>query len=500
MTAKRILFPLATLCGALAALGHAPFGFWPLALVGFAGLVWLVANGARPGWTGWFGAVGYFGVAMHWIVEPFLVDIQTHGWMAPFALILLAGGLALFWGAAARGAAYLGTTPQTRAMAFGAALTIAELVRGHIFTGFPWALPAYIWAETPMRGAAAFVGSYGLSFLTFLGAACLAMPFGRGGGMIAAAALFGGVFALGNHQIDNAATDRPSLGTVRIVQPNVPQAEKWDREKIPGHFNRMLDLTKTVSDARTDLVIWPEVAVVWPLDLASEALIQAIRAVVTGTTSETRLITGINRRDAAGNWYNALAVVGPGADVQETYDKVHLVPFGEYIPFRIEFLRAMAATSGFGFTPGAEVRAIGTPLGRALPLICYEGIFPGHIFRADERPDYLLQLTNDAWFGTFSGPFQHLDQARFRAVEQGLSLVRAANTGVSTVIDPAGNLSDHLELGRAGVLDLPVPAPLSPTIYAQTGDLPLLVILFLTLSGLITLKRRNAIANGGTTS
>ena len=134
---------------------------------------------------------------------------------------------------------------------------------------------------------------------------------------------------------------------------------------------------------------------------------------------EARLITGINRRDADDNWFNALAVIGPNAILEETYDKVHLVPFGEYIPFRIELLRAMAATSGFGFTAGEKVRAIDTPLGRALPLICYEGIFPGHIFRADERPDYLLQLTNDAWFGTFSGPYQHLDQARFRAVRTG---------------------------------------------------------------------------------
>ena len=500
MTAKRILFPLAMLCGALAALGHAPFGLWPLALAGFAGLVWLVVNGARPGWTGWFGAVGYFGVAMHWIVEPFLVDIQTHGWMAPFALTLLAGGLALFWCAAARGAAYLGTTPRTKILAFAAFLTIAELVRGHLFTGFPWALPAYIWTDTPIRGAAAYMGAYGLSFLTLLGAACLAMPFGRSAGMIAAALLFAGVYALGSYQINSVATDRPPLGTVRIVQPNVPQAEKWDRKKIPEHFNRMLDLTRTASDAQADLVIWPEVAVVWPLDLANEPLAQGMRAVATGTTSETRLITGINRRDAAGNWYNALAVVGRDAEVLETYDKVHLVPFGEYIPFKIDFIRAMAATAGFGFTPGDEVRAIGTPLGRALPLICYEGIFPGHIFRADERPDYLLQLTNDAWFGTFSGPYQHLDQARFRAVEQGLSLVRAANTGVSVVIDPVGKMSEQLGLGRAGVLDLPVPAPLSPTIYAQTGDLPVIVIVLITLSGLFVVKRRNAIANGGTTS
>ena len=248
------------------------------------------------------------------------------------------------------------------------------------------------------------------------------------------------------------------------------------------------------------MVIWPEVAIVYPLDRAAEALSAGMEAVGEGASPETRLVTGVNRRDGEGNWFNALAVLGPGARLEETYDKVHLVPFGEYIPFRIEFLRAMAATAGFGFTPGETVRTIDTPLGRALPLICYEGIFPGHVFRAGERPDYLLQLTNDAWFGTFSGPYQHLDQARFRAAEQGVSLVRAANTGVSVVIDPFGNLSEQLVLGTAGALDQPVPGPREATIYSRTGDFPLVVILFLTLVALISANRRNAIANGRTTS
>lgn len=473
---------------------------WPVGLLGFAGLIWLVAHAARPGWIGWYSGAGYFAVALHWIVEPFLVDIQTHGWMAPFALIFLAGGLALFWGLAGWGAARLGTTPNRRALAFVAFLTVAELVRGHIFTGFPWALPAYIWADTPVRTVAAHIGSYGLSFVTLLGVALPVIARKTWVGAIGCLALFGGLLLAGFGQYMTYHTNTDTLGTVRIVQPNVPQAEKWDRAKIPEHFERMLDLTRTVTDTPVDLVLWPEVAVVYPLDRADAALAAGMSAVAWGTTPETRLITGINRRDAEGNWFNALAVVGPGAVVEATYDKVHLVPFGEYIPFKIDVIRAMAATAGYGFTAGESVRGIDTPLGRAVALICYEGIFPGHVFRADERPDYLLQLTNDAWFGNFSGPYQHLDQARFRAAEQGLSLVRAANTGVSTVINPLGDMPTVLKLNRAGVLDLPVPAPRKPTLYARTGDLPLIVILFLTLTGLFVAKRRNAIANGGTTS
>lgn len=481
-------------------MGHAPFGLWPVAVPGFAALIWLVAHAGKPGRTAWFGATGYFTVTLHWIVEPFLVDIQTHGWMAPFALILLAGGLALFWGAAGWGAARLGTSPRSRALAFVTLVAVAEIIRGHIFTGFPWALPAYIWADTALRGTVAYTGSYGLSFLTLLAAACPVVARKHWLGAIGGFALLGVLFILGFGPAMNDSPSSGTLGTVRLVQPNVPQAEKWDRDLIPVHFDRMLDLTRTDATEKIDLVIWPEVAVVYPLDRAAPALAAGMEAVTTGTTPETRLVTGINRRDADNNWYNALAVVGPDAAIEETYDKVHLVPFGEYIPFRIDVIRAMAATAGYGFTAGERVRAIDTPLGRALPLICYEGIFPGHIFRAGERPAYLMQLTNDAWFGTFSGPYQHLDQARFRAVEQGLSLVRAANTGVSTVIDPGGNMPSGLQLNQAGILDLPVPAPRPATLYARTGDLPLVVILFLTLTGLFVAKRRNAIANGRTTS
>ncbi|MCV6594262.1 MAG: apolipoprotein N-acyltransferase [Silicimonas sp.] len=479
---KDILFAL--LAGLAAALGHAPFGLWPLALLGFAGLIHLVARSPRPGRLVWAGGLGYFGMALHWIVEPFLVDIATHGWMAPFALAALAAGLALFWGLAGWSAARLGTGAGRRALAFVALLTAAELIRGHVFTGFPWALPAYIWAETPLRMLAALTGSYGLSFLTLLIAAAPSLIRSRalgGLGLVAGVALLFGLGTLTLRQPVPAP-----LGQVRLVQPNVPQAEKWDRAKAPGHFDRLIALTEGAG--ATDLVLWPEVALVYPLDLAGPALEEGHRA------AGTALLTGINRRDAEGRFFNALVTLDDTGALAETYDKVHLVPFGEYIPFRIELLRAMAATSGFGFTPGVGVRLIDTPLGRALPLICYEGIFPGHVFRAGERADYLVLITNDAWFGNFSGPYQHLDQARFRAVEQGLSVVRVANTGVSTVIDPLGRMGAALPLNQAGALDQEVPGPLRATLYARTGDLPLLAVLAVLLTTLIIANPRNPIA------
>ena len=479
--------------GLAAASGHAPFGLWPLAIVGFSGLIWLVARADRPGRTAWVAGAGYFGLSMHWIVEPFLVDIATHGWMAPFALLFLATGLALFWGGAAWVAGRFFAEPGTRGLAFACLLALAEMLRGHIFTGFPWALPGYIWAETPLRAATAWTGSYGLSALTLFACACLVHP-ARLRGVVLGAGLLGALFLAGALRMGTPLPSE-SLGQVRLVQPNVPQNEKWVPEKVPEHFRRFRQLSQGAKEADNAMVVWPEAAIVYPLDRA-ETFLSAGYA-----SAGVPVVTGINRRSNEGGWHNSMVVAGHLGEVSDVYDKVHLVPFGEYIPFQIEFIRAMAASSGFGFTPGAAVHTIDTPLGRALPLICYEGIFPGQLFRAKDRADYLLLITNDAWFGTFSGPYQHLDQARFRAAEQGLSLVRVANTGISTVIDPLGRIApgQSIPLGRTGHLDSPVRKG-AITFYARTGDWPWPVILLLTLTGLILTERRNAIANRRTTS
>ncbi len=489
---------VAALAGAVAALGHAPFGLWWAALPAFALLIWIVAAAPqRPGWLAWVGAAGYFGLSMHWIVEPFLVDAATHGWMAPIALILLAGGLAIFWALAAKLAARLGKDRGTRALALAALLTGAELLRGHIFTGFPWALPAYIWADTPLLGVVSLTGSYGLVFLTLLIAALPALFRTAWPGFALAVVGVAGLYFAGQAQLSQASADQQVLGKVRIVQPNVPQSEKWQRDKVPDHLERMMSLTGADPEAGqgADLVVWPEAAVVYPLGQAGGILAQAARIATEAHGTATEVILGINRRDAEDRWFNSLVTVAPNGIVQDMFDKVHLVPFGEYIPFRIEFLRAMAASSGFGFTPGDTVRLIDTPLGRALPLICYEGIFPRHLFRAGARADYILLITNDAWFGTFSGPYQHFDQARFRAVEHRLPVVRAANTGVSAVIGPDGQVAGSLPLGEAGHLDAAVSSGGEPSFYSRTGDWPVLVILLLTLTALFLLKKRNTIAN-----
>lgn len=524
---RKLRFFLAGLAGAAAALGHAPFGFWPLSVAGFGALIWLVAgrcsmaaglshaalegsggafslSGAaprlpehfateevrsrldRPGLIAWFGGFGYFAVALHWIVEPFLVDAELHGWMAPFALVLLAAGLALFWGLAG----WMSARLRWPALGFALALAGLEMLRGHVLTGFPWALPAYIWADTWILGSVAWIGPYGLSLATLV---LLALPavFSRVWPGVLLAVAGGALLAFGG--LPPAATSE-TLGTVRLVQPNAPQDEKWDPERAHVFVDRAIEFTEAEKDG-VDLIVWPESAVPYPLDMAAPVLSRAAAA-----ADGPPVITGINRRTETGEWFNALVSVDASGLVSETYDKVHLVPFGEYIPFEIDLLRSMAGFSGFGFTPGAAVRLIETPLGRALPLICYEAIFPGHGREAD-RPDYLLQITNDAWFGTFSGPYQHLDQARFRAVEQGVPLIRAANTGVSAVIDSAGRVVAGLSLGEAGFLDVAVPAGRSaPTLYARTGDWPSGAAILAGLVALFFAARRNSVAKRAASS
>ena len=497
------VFFLALVAGAAAALGHAPFGLWPISLAGFVAVTWLVSGSfglnrrssasgmypvlRRPVLAAWAGGLGYFAVSLHWIVEPFLVDAATHGWMAPFALALLAGGLALLWAAAGWVSTRLA---GSAALSFAVCLAAVEMVRGHIFTGFPWALPAYIWADTWLLSLAAYVGPYGLTAVTLLLVALLSELPRRWPLPIATAAVLTGI---GLYSQDAAPKPKP-IGTVRLGQPNAPQDEKWDPEKAHGFVDRALAFTAAPKDG-VDLVVWPETAIPYPLDLAGPLLPRLARA-----ADGVPVVSGINRRTDEGTWFNSAILVDATGEVAETYDKVHLVPFGEYIPLRIDFIRALAASSGYGFTAGDGVRNIETALGKTVPLICYEAIFPSHSRGLPERQDYLLQITNDAWFGTFSGPYQHLDQARFRAVEQGLSLVRAANTGVSAVIDPNGRVLRALPLGEAGYIDVPVPAGSGPTPYSRTGDWPVAFILLSLIALLFVTGRRNAIANRMTSS
>jgi apolipoprotein N-acyltransferase len=402
--------------------------------------------------------------------------------MAPFALVFMAGGLALFWGVAFAVARRLGG-----AFAWAGALALAELARGHVLTGFPWALIGHLWTESGALQWVAWTGAQGLTLVTLL---LVAGTFGllarRPAPWLVAAPVPFAALILAGAALAPPPQDLAGRPVVRLVQPNAPQDEKWDPERVVAFYRRQIAFT--AAPGAPALTVWPETAIPWPLDTAGPVLGE-IAAAARGAP----VVLGLNRR-ADGQWFNALVVTGPEGEVAALYDKHHLVPFGEYIPLgqlsRALGLRSFAARDGYGFAagPGPRLLDLG-PLGTAAPLICYEAIFGRHIRALPDRPDLLLNITNDAWFGRISGPYQHLAQARVRAAEQGLPMVRAANTGVSAVIDPAGRILAAIPLNEAGFLDHAVPAPLPPTLHARTGDWPAFVLALATLAG-AGLRRR----------
>ena len=479
----------ALVLGAVIATGQAPLGAWWLALPGFAMLSAFVAAAPRPAAAAdraFCAGAGHFALALSWIVEPFLIDAAQYAWMAPFALVFMSSGLALFW-AAAGALAHRGRPP---ALMFAVALSATEYLRGHVLSGFPWAIPGHIWIDTPVAQAAAVLGADGLTLITLLAAGMVAVGgkgWLRGAVILIGLAWGGGAARLA--EVDPA--DRTAR--VRLVQPNTAQDIKWNAELARNLLDRLLAMTATQGQgARADLVIWPETAVPYLLDDAPGALFEIGLA-----GGGAPVAVGIQRTDGTQRYFNSLAVIDPEGRVTALYDKFHLVPFGEYLPFGDHLrdwfgITAFAAAAGYGYSagPGPAVLDLGPGLGRVLPLICYEAVFPGIPRMVAERPDWMVQVTNDAWFGTLSGPYQHLAQARFRAIEQGLPLMRAANTGITAVIDGKGRLRATLPLGQPGVLDRALPAALSPTPYSRLGDLPLLLLLAGLALPLIVARRR----------
>ena len=478
---------LALALGAAAGAGHVPFAAWWLALPAFAAAFALAlpVGPGRAAGLGWAFGTAHFLFALHWLVEPFLIDVERHGWLAPVALVGLSAFLALLWSGAFWLAACL-APPGTarRALALPLAMTGAEMIRGFLWTGFPWAMPAYIWSETPLYQALALVGPWGLTLLTLLAASGGAWAWARRRPLPALApALLLAALALWGA---GRAAPPPGEGAplVRLVQPNAAQQVKWDPAYAETWLARAMAATADrAGGPPPDLVVWPETSIPYLLEHAGPTIAAAREA-----AGEAALVFGIQRR-AEGRYRNAMLAYPPGAGPAALYDKHHLVPGGEYVPggeiVRRLGLRGVADLMG-GYAPGPGPAVV--PLGAgltALPLICYEAVFPDNA-RAPgwARPDMLLGLTNDAWFGTFAGPFQHLAQARARAVEQGLPMLRAANTGVSAIIDAAGRTVAELPLGVSGHLDAPLPPALPPTPYARTGDWPLAALLLAALLAL----------------
>ena len=514
---------LAILLGALSALALPPWHYVLLVIPAFTGLLWLLdaaAQSPRPlrasAVTAWLFGAGHFLVGVHWIAEPFLVDAARHGWLIPFALAGMAGGLALF--PAVTGlitvalVRYFALAGIARVLAFAAVWVFFEWVRSWVFTGFPWNLAGYVWAATPeVMQAAAFAGILGVSLMTVAASAAPAALAGPGtvGGarawiavIIFTAVLPAAIWSAGALRLGAAPAYDPDDATamvpgmrLRIVQANIPQRQKWIPELRAGHLQRQIAMSRQPSPRPPTHVIWPETAA--PFFLANDDAVRRVAAIAA--PRDGALITGAPRRSGgpgAIRYWNAAHVIAGDGRIIANYDKAHLVPFGEYVPLRgiLPLDKLVPGQGDFSAGPGRQTLTVpGLP--PVSPLICYEAIFSGAVARRDARPGWLLNLTNDAWFGTFAGPQQHFAIAATRAVEEGLPMVRAANTGISAVIDPYGRTVVSLGLGVEGVLDSGLPRALpAPTPYARWGNaLPAgLLGLVALLIGLLRINRRRA--------
>lgn len=510
---RRILIAFAA--GAITTLALPPFSVWPVPFLTFPVLVWLVdgavsnpsaiRSAAATGW--WFG-FGYFLAGLYWIGHAFLVDAKTFGWLLPFAVVLMPAGLALFPAFGLALARLLWSKGAARALALAVAFTLAEWLRGHILTGFPWNAFGYALATPlPLAQTGALIGLWGLTFIAIAVYAAPAVlgddPADTRRRWLAPALsvlVLVAMAAYGAARLWSTPTSYVDNVRLRIMQPNLQQDDKFRYSQKQAVMNRYIALSDRASGpqatgiADVTHLIWPESAFPFFLTREADALAQIAALLPEGTV----LITGAMRAPETGpnaavtRAYNSIYVIDHDGSVLSVYDKVHLVPFGEYLPFQdaLERLGLMQLTKVHGgFIPGDRRRILSVPRAPSLvPLICYEIIFPGAAVPPGERAGWMLNLTNDGWFGVSPGPYQHLQQARLRAIEEGLPLVRAANTGISAVIDPLGRIIRSLPLGREGVLDAPLPQPTAATPYVRFGNVPAALIVM--VAWVVVLRRR----------
>jgi apolipoprotein N-acyltransferase len=472
--------------GVLATAALPPFHLVPLLWVAIPGLLLLIdaapSTRAALSRTLAFG-IGHHATGLFWITEALLIEAERAWPLIPVAVPAMAAGLSLFLLPAAWGARAV-PSGWPRLLAFAGLWSLGELARGVVLTGFPWNLVGTAWAfgAAPMQ-AAAFVGLHGLSLATILLAA---LPGLGRRGLAPAALLLAGGAALGIARLWTAEPP-PQPVAVRIIQGNIAQGLKWDAALRARHFEHYLRLTAEAPDPEPGAIfvaIWPETAS--PYFLAEDP--GARQAIADVLPQGGLLLAGSVRveRTPALAAFNSLVAVDRAADISATYDKAHLVPFGEYVPLRGILPLPTVVRSQVDFSPGPGPRTLALDgLPPFSPLICYEAIFPGRVVAPGPRPAWLVNISNDAWFGQASGPWQHLAAARFRAVEEGLPLVRATNTGISAVYDSRGRTVARLGLGVAGVVAAPLPAPSGPTLFSHTGMwLPWMLAISVSLGGL----------------
>jgi apolipoprotein N-acyltransferase len=427
------------------------------------------------------------------------VDIASFWWAVPFAVAGLPAAMAIYYGLAAIPMRRFGLDGLRGATGCALFWFLADEARGHLFTGFPWNLEGYAWSGVlPMLQITSVIGIYGLTLITLIAASLPVILLdntrrSRAIVMISLLLLIGVDF-WGTARLANASPEKVPNMRLRIVQPDIDQAHKWVPEEREGHLQRLVKLSAMRGEKPVNVIVWPESAS--PFYLTEDTMHREM--VAAHLPPGGVLLTGVIRRlpDQSTRhftYFNSLIAIDDKADVVVTYDKHHLVPYGEYIPSRdVLPIRALASL-GLDFSSGPGPRSLHVKgLPSFSPLICYEAIFPDEAVYMEDRPGFLLNVTNDGWYGMTAGPYQHFASARVRAIEQGLPLLRAANTGISGVIDGYGHIAAKIDLGQSGFADAELPAALPPTIFAETGEKPvwLLFGIVLIFYGLLILFRK----------
>lgn len=499
---------IAFFSGAIGVLALAPFSFFPAFFVPMTVAVWLIdgssgetrwAGVRRAAGAGWWLGFGYFVAGLWWLGVAFLTEADRFAWALPLGVLGLPAGLAIFTGLGFALARLMWSPGSARIFALAAGLSAAEWLRGHVLTGFPWNdFGMALGGNLVFAQAASVIGLYGLTVLSvLLFSAPALLGKGHSSRRALVLTLFGFVaLALFGVARLQGKTEFVKGVKLRIVQANVANDEfRFDRRaELLERYLKLSDRStspQTTGVSDVTHVVWPES--VFPFILSRDPL---SLSTIASRMQNAILFTGAARAQVEGShtkYFNALAVIQQG-EIKDYFDKMHLTPFGEYMPFAD--LLARAGVTQFVWSPGAfdageYSRLLLAPgLPAALPLICYEAIFPEEVAKrlseSSARPGLMLNVTNDGWFGVTTGPYQHLSQARLRAVEQGLPMVRSANTGISAIVDPFGRILDSTSLGIEAILDGSLPKALPATYYSQHWRLaPAVAWLIVFLGALI---------------
>ena len=503
---------VAFIAGALATSSMPPWNAWPVLWIAFpAFLILLEASKSNREafYVGWSFGFGYFAIGFAWIGNAFFVDSETFAALALPSIGCLAAGFAIY--VAFVGLVVRALTPMVkniwpgvnftlavcRVAIFASGWALVEWFRGWFMTGLPWNPIGSTWVTVPetLQGASIF-GVYGLSFITVLAASALVLVTAPSSKLLTRVAIIFfhapliAITVWGAVRLSSANVEFVPNIMLRLVQPNIAQVDKWRPGLREQHVLEQVRLS-TTNAADVTHVLWAETAVPFPLNVASGALAVTAQAAPKNgyvLTGAPRVIGQRADRQA----FNSFFAVAPDSTIRAVYDKTHLVPFGEYMPLG-EYIPLPQITGKTGFTPGIGPATITLPgIPSFSPLICYEVIFPGAVTSDKDRPSWLLNLTNDAWFGDSSGPHQHLAAAQMRSVEEGLPMARVANTGTSAVIDGYGRILGTIPLGEKGFLDHRLPRALSPTLFSRFEHWPFLGFASLLMVIAIWISRRHS--------